>query len=613
MMKTLQEQLQKGFMLLEEGKVLEAEKLAKKILKKAQTNPHALYLMGVCLHKKKRLKDAADYFQRSYRAAPNNPAALAGMAVVEMDRGRNAEAVDALQKALKLDRDSPPLLNNLALCYRAMGRSDDAIRTWAHCMKVAPRVLDSYYNMAESLDLLGRFEEAERAYLAATKIDPRNPRSWMLLATFNLKHTKIDDAKEHALKALALAPEEPKSQTVLMRIHAINGEVTEAVAMAHRILDRTPTHIPAINTLLDLSEPETDAERAALDKRVNDCVQKIESADMDLGLIEDRANSEFNKAAFYDKIKKYDEAGAAYLRANAYKKQTLETVGSFYRPENIDTYVEETRLRLERGDLDRLAVGSDDERPAFILGMPRSGTSLMEQILASHPEGDGIGEGIGIQSIVKDLGAGRGVRATIDWWDKAIANPQSMPDLAQAYLTEMERAAERPQARRIVDKNPFNFLFTGLILRLFPKATVFWTDRNPDDVALSIFTQNFASPMVFDNDPEALWHFYRAHDRLRDLYLAACPERVKLIRYEDLVGEPEKTVAFMLDAIGLDWDDACLSFHTNKRKMATASYKQVRKAISTKSVNRSDRYRPGLGPLFDARAVAYDSETESGR
>jgi len=610
-MKTLQEQLQRGFALLEDGKVPDAEKLAKKILKKSPGNPHALYLMGVCLHKRKRLKDAADYFERSYRAAPNNPAALAGMAVVEMDRGRNAQAVEALQKALKLDRDSPPLLNNLALCYRAMGRSDEAIKTWMHCIKVAPRGLDAYYNLAESLDLLGRFDEAERAYLAATKINPDNPRSWMLLATFSLKHTKIDAAKEQALKALALAPNEPKSQTVLMRIHAINGEVPEAIAMARRILDRSPTHIPSINTLLDLSEPETETEQAELDRRVQNCVRKIETADMDLGLIEDRANAEFNKASFYDKIKKYDEAGGAYLRANAYKMQTLESVGSVYRPENVDKYVQDTKDRLSRGDLDRLATGSDDRRPAFIVGMPRSGTSLMEQILASHPQGDGIGEGIGIQSIVKDLGAGRGVRATIDWWENALANPAIMPEMATAYLEEMERAAENTSDRRIVDKNPFNFLFTGLILRLFPNATIFWTDRNPDDVALSIFIQNFASPMVFDNDPKALWHFYDAHDRLRELYLEACPDRIKIIKYEDLVGDPETTVGFMLDAIGLEWDDACLAFHKTKRKMATASYKQVRKAISTKSVNRSDRYRAGLAPLFDARAAFVDSEKES--
>lgn len=610
-MKTLQEQLQKGFALLGEGKVLDAEKLAKKILKKSSGNPHALYLMGVCLHKKKRLKDAAEYFHRSYRAAPDNPAALAGMAVVEMDRGRNEQAVDALQKALKLDRDSPPLLNNLALCYRAMGRADEAIRIWMKCIKVAPTVLDSYYNLAESLDLLGRFEEAERAYVAATKINQNNPRSWMLLATFSLKHTKIDDAKAQAQKALELAPNEPKSQAILMRIHAVNGEVQEAVAMAHRILDQVPTHIPAINTLLDLSEPETEAEQAALDQRINDCVRRIEMSDIDLGLIEDRANAEFNKAAFYDKIKKYDEAGAAYLRANAYKMQNLATVGSIYEPHKVDKYVQDTADRLVRGDLERIALGSDDERPVFILGMPRSGTSLMEQILASHPQGDGIGEGIGIQSIVKDLGAGRGIRATIDWWDKVIDNPDSMPAFADAYLKEMERACEKPGALRVADKNPFNFLFTGLILRLFPKATIFWTDRNPEDVGLSIFTQNFASPMVFDNDPKALWHFYSAHDRLRELYREACPDRVKILKYEDLVSEPEKTVAFMLDAIGLEWDDACLSFHKTKRKMATASYKQVRKAISTNSVNRSDRYRPGLAPLFDARQAIVDSETES--
>ena len=610
-MKTLQDQLQKGFALLEEGRVLDAEKLAKKILKKSPGNPHALYLMGVCLHKKKRLKDAADYFERSYRAAPNNPAALAGMAVVEMDRGRNVQAIDSLQKALKLDRDSPSLLNNLALCYRAMGQSDDAIKTWAHCIKVAPRVLDSYYNLAESLDLLGRFEEAKRAYVAATKVNPGNPRTWMLLATFNLKHTSIDDAKDQALKALALAPNEPKAQTVLMRIHAIQGDVKEAVEMAHSILDRSPTHIPAINTLLDLAAPETEAEQAALDQRVINCVKKIEQADMDLGLIEDRANAEFNKAAFYDKIKKYDEAGGAYLRANAYKLQTLATVGSVYEPDKVDKYVQDTIDRLEQGGLARLEVGSDDDRPTFILGMPRSGTSLMEQILASHPQGDGIGEGIGIQSIIKDLGAGRGIRATIDWWDNAINNPASMPEFAAAYLQEMERAGEKPDARRVADKNPFNFLFVGLILRLFPKATIFWTDRNPDDVALSIFMQNFASPMVFDNDPKALWHFYSAHDRLRDLYVNACPDRVKIIKYEELVTEPEKTVAYMLDAIGLEWDDACLSFHKNKRKMATASYKQVRKAISTKSVNRSDRYRKGMAPLFDARRLVAKSETES--
>lgn len=610
-MKTLQEQLQRGFALLDDGKVPDAEKLAKKILKKSPGNPHALYLMGVCLHKRKRLKDAADYFERSYRAAPNNPAALAGMAVVEMDRGRNTQAVEALQKALKLDRDSPPLLNNLALCYRALGRSDDALKTWVHCLQKSPRFLDAYYNLAETYDLLGSYEEANKTYLAATKIDSGNVRSWLLLATFEVKYTRIEDAKVHAEQALRIAPDEPKAQAILMRIHSMNGEIPEAIAMANKILDNRPIHLGAMNTLLDLARPESEEEQATMNRRVENCIEKIADADSDLGLIEDRADAEFNKASFFDKVERYDDASAAYLQANAYKKQVYEAVGLFYHAESVETYVEATREKLKNGYLEHLAIGSEDDRPVFIVGMPRSGTSLMEQILASHPQGDGIGEGIGIQSAVKDLGAGRGTRATIDWWDKAIVNPDVMPRIAEEYLRELERVVTKADARRIVDKNPFNFLFTGLILRLFPNATIFWTDRNPDDVALSIFIQNFASPMVFDNDPKALWHFYDAHDRLRDLYLEACPDRIKIIKYEDLVGDPETTVAFMLDAIGLEWNDACLSFHKTKRKMATASYKQVRKAISTKSINRSDRYRPGLAPLFDARAAFGDSEKES--
>lgn len=606
-MKTLQEQLQKGFKLLNDGKILDAEKMAKKILKKANNNTHALYLMGVCLHKRKRLKDAAEYFERSYRAAPNNPAALAGKAVVEMDRGRNEDAVDALRKALKLDRDSPPLLSNLAICLRAMGRSDEAVATWRRCIKVAPGFIDAYYNLAETFDLRGEYEEANDTYLAATRIKPDIERPWLLLATFELKHIRIDDAKVHTQRALEIAPNSTLANATMMQICSIQGDTAEALKLAHAILERRPSHLGALNTILDLETPQSEEQQAEQERLIERSVEIIEKVDDNLdnlGLIEDRVFSEFNKAAFFDRIKRYDKAGEAYLKANDFKKRTLESLGSSYDAAHVDNYVEETKIRLNRGDVEKIAIGSDDERPVFIVGMPRSGTSLMEQIIASHPQADGIGEGVGVQSIVKDFGAGRGVRARIDWWDAAIRNPEIMPEMAEAYLNVMRGISTKTDAIRVVDKNPFNFLFTGLILRLFPKATIFWTVRNADDVALSIFTQNFSSSFAFDTDPEALWHFYEAQNKLRDLYRAAFPDRIKIIEYEELVSKPAETVAFMLDSIGLAWDDACMSFHKTKRNMATASYIQVRKQISTKSVNRADRYRTGLAPLFEARKTA---------
>jgi len=287
---------------------------------------------------------------------------------------------------------------------------------------------------------------------------------------------------------------------------------------------------------------------------------------------------------YNDDTRQYDAAFASYERANRLKRQLA---GAFDRDEfsrSVDAIIAAHPAEAMRGQ----AGGSGSRRPLFIVGMPRSGTSLTEQILASHPEVFGAGElrfwGLQVQKHLSSMPS----------W---MHDVPLLQDIATQYEAELQRHSAA--ASRVVDKMPGNFLNLGLIHAAFPQARILHTRRNPIDTCLSIYFQGFNNQHTYANDLDDLAFYYREYHRLMAHWRAVLPPEVLLdVPYEELVEDQEGWSRRIIDFIGLEWDERCLDFHETERKVGTASNWQVRQKIYKTSKERWRNYEKFVGPLL---------------
>jgi len=229
--------------------------------------------------------------------------------------------------------------------------------------------------------------------------------------------------------------------------------------------------------------------------------------------------------------------------------------------------------------------------------MPRSGTTLVEQIIDSHPLAHGGGELAAIGALAAQLDPGADPPLVVD---PASIDADALAGLARGYLEPLRRLA--PRAERITDKMPLNSLHLGLIWRMLPDARVIVCRRNPIDTCVSCYFHHFAGSLSFTYDLAHLGRMHREHDRLLAHWLRVLPLKMLEVQYEELVANPEPGIRRILEHVGLPFDEACLRFHESGRVALTASNDQVRQPIYRTSVNRSERYRPHLGPLLAALA-----------
>ena len=240
--------------------------------------------------------------------------------------------------------------------------------------------------------------------------------------------------------------------------------------------------------------------------------------------------------------------------------------------------------------------GVATERPIFIVGMPRSGTSLLEQILASHRDVFGAGELLDFQRLALELVKGQYPEGIVS------ISPRKIAALATRYVDVLnERNASAP---RVTDKLPANFLYIGLIYAAFPQARVIHCVRDPLDTCLSCYRKAFASAHGFAYDLRELGRYYRAYAGLMAHWQRLFPERMFELRYEAVIREPESTIRRLIQYCGLDWDEACMRFYETERPVQTASAAQVRRPLYTDSIGAWRRYADHLQPLRTALAAA---------
>lgn len=565
---------------------------------------------------KNRLADAERAYQALCRSTPTDPDVRHMLGLIYGRMGRFAEAEEQLEQAIRLNPDAPNTHGLLGSARVYLGKLTAAAESFSHAVRLTPNMAEAHLELGNVLFALERMQEAAIEYGEAIRLRPALAEAHLGLGRTHQTLSNLDQAVACYKAAIDRDPKLVDAHYFLGSALAILGHLQEA-REHFRVAQRLrPGLTEAIAGEANICERERDYERAhqliapvleqdikhpAIGMVFAQICRKVGRCDEALDYLEsvlqecrlatfDRLKIHFSLGKLYDRLGRYDDAFPHFRQGNQLQSQSLshDSAGELLHVEgHIRTFTAETMHRLPRGR-------TSEQRLVFVVGMPRSGTTLTEQILASHPGVYGAGELSGIGHAVKLLPS---LAHDADSYPASVheLTAEALDALAQIYLEQMSPAAA--DATRIIDKMPHNFQHLGLINLMFPKARIVHCIRNPMDTCLSNYFQNFSSHYTYATDLGNLGRHYRLYEKLMRHWKSVVDLPILDLHYEDLVARPEPETRRLLEFCELDWDDACLRFHQSKRAVTTASYDQVREPLYTRSVARWRRYEKHLGEL----------------
>jgi tetratricopeptide (TPR) repeat protein len=497
-------------------------------------------------------------------------------------RGAYAEALECYQQLVNLDSRDAVARNGLGTALAQLVRFDDAEYQFRRAIGIRPGFVEAHFNLAGVLQSRGRLDESEMPLRRALKLKPSYIEARVSLGMSLVLLGRLQEARDCYEKALRAAPRNVQAVVGTGQIEALEGRFAEAQAAYRRALEVDPRAAYAWAGLVWLRKM-TPADGAWL-KRAE------EIAASGLTPIDESA-MRFAIGKYCDDVGDFARAFRSYRHANELHKMRAEP----YDPEAHTRFVDDMVRVYTREALSRARAGaSDSARPVFVVGMARSGTSLVEQIIASHPAAKGAGE----------LTFWRGV---LHQHETAIRQGLLAEPLRRKLAAEYLRvlAGHSRDALRVVNKQPLNSDYLGLIHSALPNARMIYLQRDPIDTCLSCYFQQFLPVMNFTLDLSDLAHYYREHRRLAAHWRSVLPaETLLVVPYAELIADQEQWTRRILDFLGLPWDERCLDFHKTVRPVTTASSWQVRQKIYKSSVGRWRNYEKFIGPLRGLRDMS---------
>jgi len=572
--------------------------------------------LGVALQRLGRLEEAVVHYEQAVAIRPDLVEARGSLGNALRALGRPHEAMEQYRQALAISPGHAEARNNLAGVLLMLGRPAEAIAHYHQAIAARPDYAEAHFNLGNACSEIDRHEEAVGHYEKAIAIRPDFAAAHNNLANAMQKLGRSDDAIVHYRRALAITPDYADAHRNLgnvllaldrneeaiahyertLAVDPAQAEVHNNMGAAHHVLGRSEEACRAYERAVELA-PRRGAMHLNLASlkpfAVGDGrLVALESlaADMTTLLAEDRIALHFALGKAYGDLDLPDRSFHHLSEGNALKRQEViydevATLRSFARIRQVFT-----------DELMRRKGGDPSTVPVFVLGMPRSGTTLVEQILASHSRMFGAGEREDFRQAALSLkGAdGEAYPAAVP----SMSGPQ-LRQLGSRYVEQIRAAA--PAAERIVDKMPMNFAFIGLIHLALPNARIIHVRRDPIDTCFSTFSLLFTGDQPHAYDLGELGRYYRAYEALMEHWRSVLPPGVMLdVRYEDVVDDLEGQARRMVEHCGLEWEDACLAFHATKRTVHTASATQVRQPIYRSSVGRWRPYGHLLQPLLHA-------------
>jgi tetratricopeptide (TPR) repeat protein len=516
------------------------------------------------------------------RTKPADTQALLDKGAALFSKGAYTEAVSSLRELLSGAPDHAVAHNSLGAALYQQGHYREAEGEFRHAIRLKPNYPDPHCNLGTVLRGRGLIGESEPPLRRALKLKPAQPDFQVNLAMTLLLLGRLPEAKALLEKVLRVAPRDVDAILVLGDIAGNEGRLTDADALYRRALDIAPSTAGAWAGLVR-GRKMTSGDDGWLKGAE-------QAASTGLSPV-DEATIRYAMGKYYDDLGDFKRAFRNYAQANELQRATADAYDRDGRERFVDAligvYTPEALAR-ER------AVVADSSRPVFVVGMMRSGTSLVEQIIASHPAARGAGElPYWLDAMRKHDEAVRG----------EILSDAMRTDLAREYLRLIDRYA--PDAARVVDKLPTNSDYLGVIHSVFPNARIIYVQRDPIDTCLSCYFQQLNSGHTFALELSDLAHYYRQHHRLMAHWRSVLPSGAILdVPYDALVADQEGWTRKIVAFLGLEWDERCLEFHTTARPVLTASYWQVRQKMYRGSVGRWRNYEKFIGPLRGLRELA---------
>jgi tetratricopeptide (TPR) repeat protein len=641
----------------------EAHLHAKRAIGLNSTRPEAWNILGLIAFDQKVFSKAEDLFREALRLRPEYADALVNLGSTLQAAGKFTDAARHFRKALILQPDHVAALTNLAQVLTSIGDPElwnEAEALYCRAVALAPRLLQALNGMGNVLRLQGRLHEATPWYERALRIDPAWPKTWLnmghllrelgqyseavdafhrareldgdlaryhtnlgtlwadqenfqraadhfrlALAQDNklgdahhglgmalLEQGRLDDAETCLRTALSSAVPKPEvTHVAIARLQAERGDFEASNRTARDALAMQPSLAGAFCQLaLNLKGrlPKPDIERM---ERL--CSQNYLTTEV-------RSLLHFALAAIRDAQGFYAEAAHLMETANALQISWRAARGRLYDPNEHSLFVERLICVFSSEFLARIrGWGNPDPRPTFIVGLPRSGTTLVEQIIASHPSAHGAGELPDLQQLFQAMPELIGRTAADPFDSLRFLDQAAAMRASRRYLDRLDTLA--PDASRVVDKMPDNITMLGLIASILPAAKVILCTRDLRDIAVSCWQAGFAT-LRWANDFEHIARRFADHERLLAYWRQVRPASILEVRYEDLVRDVENHSRRLIDFLELQWDPACLNFHSTRRVVRTASMAQVRQPAHTRSVDRWRNYAELLQPLFQSLA-----------
>ena len=536
-----------------------------------------------------RFEEAEKALGEAFKLAPQHAAIALRLAGARMEIGDHegmARVLDRLPEELA----GHPETQRLRMVVSRQRGDWAAMQAQAEAVLAAiPDEEEAMSGLAFALGQQGYYNKASRIYRQVVERNPGDAERWAALGRFRLGARDLDEAQACFDQAMRRDPGSVEANFGSARLATFRGELEQAEAFCRRCLELDPDYAEAYGQLCEVSGGKvSDAELErleALTARAELPADKQAVALFALGDIRHARNLA-------------DPAFEAWAAANAARLSRLSATRQGYsRP--AQERVTRDLSRLFDAPVEAGFATGEGPQPIFIIGMPRSGTTLLENIIAAHPRVASGGELPLLPFIVEEM---------LEWaretgWEGGALPADRLQGWRDRYLAQY-RTFNIPSADFVTDKQPSNFLALGLIRQLFPDAPILHIRRNPVETGFSIYRRNFSALWPFADRLEDIAHYYGEYARLIRHWEAAFPGAAAFIQYETLVDEFEPSVRRLIEAAGLEFAPACLEFWKAERQVLTFSATQVRKPPSASHKSSTERYRHRLGPLIEGLEAA---------